>query len=140
VQGLQDPVPSATSLLPGRADDELTSMSQRLGARLAQAGGNLPGHPVPKAPTTREMCPRCAAAKRVGKPVALSVNLPANHPEMRAFAERRLLQELRQLDLVRHQTIRSCPWCLYGALCPAEHTRACLQVEKAAGLDLHGTS
>ena len=28
---LQDPVPSATSLLPGTADDDITSMSQRLG-------------------------------------------------------------------------------------------------------------
>lgn len=65
-----DPIPSATSLLPGRADDDIISMSQRL-------------------------------AKKVGKPVALSVNLPANQPLMRAFVEKRLLQELQQLDLVQ---------------------------------------
>lgn len=32
--------------------------------------------------------------------MALSVNLPANEPLLRAFAEKRLLQELAQLQLV----------------------------------------
>ena len=32
--------------------------------------------------------------------MALSVNLPANQPTMRAFAEKRLLQELEALQLV----------------------------------------
>ncbi|PSC72300.1 phosphoglycolate phosphatase [Micractinium conductrix] len=40
-------------------------------------------------------------SKRTGRSVALSVNLPANQPLMRAFAEKRLLQELRQLQLVQ---------------------------------------
>ncbi|KAL4450043.1 hypothetical protein ABPG77_010712 [Micractinium sp. CCAP 211/92] len=68
-----DPVPAATSLLPGpsAADEDLTSMAQRI-------------------------------AKRAGQPVALSVNLPANQPLMRAFAEKRLLQELQTLQLAQH--------------------------------------
>lgn len=41
-----------------------------------------------------------SAAKRVRQSVALSVNLPANQPLMRAFAEKRLLQELQALQLV----------------------------------------
>lgn len=67
-----DPVPAATSLLPGpgAADEDLTSMAQRI-------------------------------AKRVRQSVALSVNLPANQPLMRAFAEKRLLQELQALQLVQ---------------------------------------
>ena len=36
----------------------------------------------------------------MGRPVALSVNLPAGQPLMRAFAEKRLMQELQQLHLV----------------------------------------
>jgi hypothetical protein len=40
------------------------------------------------------------AAKKTGRPVALSVNLPAGQPLMRAFAEKRLMQELQQLQLV----------------------------------------
>ncbi|KAL4452358.1 hypothetical protein ABPG75_008020 [Micractinium tetrahymenae] len=67
-----DPVPAATSLLPGpgTADEDLVSMAQRL-------------------------------AKRSGRSVALSVNLPASQPLMRAFAEKRLLQELQTLQLVQ---------------------------------------
>lgn len=40
-------------------------------------------------------------ARRVGRSVALSVNLPANQPLMRAFVEKRLLQEMQQLQLVQ---------------------------------------
>ena len=40
------------------------------------------------------------AAKKTGRAVALSVNLPAGQPLMRAFAEKRLMQELQQLQLV----------------------------------------
>jgi hypothetical protein len=45
------------------------------------------------------------AAKKAGRPVALSVNLPAGQPLMRAFAEKRLMQELQQLQLV---SLHSC--------------------------------
>ena len=37
----------------------------------------------------------------MGRPVALSLNLPPDQHEMRLFAEKRLLQELQQLQLVR---------------------------------------
>lgn len=41
------------------------------------------------------------AARKTGQSVALSVNLPPNEPTMRAFAEKRLMQELQELQLVR---------------------------------------
>lgn len=41
------------------------------------------------------------AAKKTGRAVALSVNLPSGEPLMRAWAEKRLLQELQALQLVR---------------------------------------
>lgn len=47
------------------------------------------------------------AAKKTGKAVALSVNLPAGEPLMRAWAEKRLLQELQALQLVRRGLFRN---------------------------------
>lgn len=90
----------------------------------------------------RPALPFLAAAKRVGQPVALSVNLPANQPEMRAFAERRLLQELEQLELVSKRTgTRQCMRAPEaGPSQRAELALATLQVRKAAGLDLQGAS
>ena len=59
----------------------------------------LPGHmtlPPPLLPP---------AAKKTGRAVALSVNLPSGEPLMRAWAEKRLLQELQALQLVRRGAV-----------------------------------
>lgn len=139
----QDPVPAATSLLrgPGSSDDEITAMSQRLGgwapAGLLTCGtADLPavlacfpsaGHAVVRLLAAKPSCciapalphppaPRAAppAAKKTGRPVALSVNLPSGEPLMRAWAEKRLLQELQALQLVRQEQGRASIECPRG--------------------------
>lgn len=148
-------MPAATSLLRGPgSDDEITSMSQRLGGRPVgeafwggRSGGGLgrpactdrcsvavlpacggcvayvmspaiycalchPRFPPACVPTCPRALPMCAA-KKTGKAVALSVNLPAGEPLMRAWAEKRLLQELQALQLVR----RSCYFLMANVNC-----------------------
>jgi hypothetical protein len=66
-----DPAPAVATLIDGDAGDEAAGMARRL-------------------------------TRRAGVPVALSLNLPPGAPpELRAFAERRALEELAALRLAR---------------------------------------
>ena len=79
----------------------------------------------------------------MGKPVALSVNLPANQPLMRAFVEKRLLQELQQLDLVTGEVAAASVGRIHCAGVHSALSQSCdppnscwLQVQQAANLNL----
>lgn len=82
--------------------------------------------------------PHACAAKRVGRSVALSVNLPGNQPLMRAFAEKRLLQELQQLQLVSLEVgeevfLRRVLLAVQGAACCSSCTPHCASLLMTAG-------
>lgn len=64
----------------------------------------LPSQPLLATPKHHSLpLPSPPAAKKTGRAVALSVNLPSGEPLMRAWAEKRLLQELQALQLVRRE-------------------------------------
>jgi hypothetical protein len=86
-------MPSATSLIPGLADDTALTMAQRIGKLTFNLSMNSFSYSY--RPLTFAFSIFCFPVRKVGIPIVLSVNLPSDSNSLQLAAERRIVEELQ---------------------------------------------